>query len=292
MATSTGGAFFYSKLMQVEDAIAEWRRWEVGVEPSIVRVFSEGLNHITAKLQTDNEYLVLKIFQGSGQNEVAAQSWANALGLAPKFRFIDSELRYAVMDCVVDINLSQRAVSVTDLRAIGQTLRSLHTATGWPVVSTVFDPLGVCDTYLSQAGERANALHQQIKPFIEEFANDQTPWCYCHNDLVPENILVGDGRAIFIDWEYSNYHNPWFDIAGIIYYFGLSRRQIDALFEAYALVSAPQKQRRVFYSSQITLLWIDILWHLMRSGENAWPQLRTKEQDLHRLVKKIEGLKE
>lgn len=48
--------------------------------------------------------------------------------------------------------------------------------------------------------------------------------CPCHNDLVPENILINKNKLFFIDWEYSGMNTPLFDIAA---FFLESRLSID-----------------------------------------------------------------
>ncbi len=55
----------------------------------------------------------------------------------------------------------------------------------------------------------------------------------CHNDLVPENMLLQDDRLFFIDWEYSGLNDPLFDIATIIEEAHLSKEAADFLLETY-----------------------------------------------------------
>ena len=55
----------------------------------------------------------------------------------------------------------------------------------------------------------------------------------CHNDLVPENMLLQDDRLFFIDWEYSGLNDPLFDIATIIEEGNLSMEAADFLLEIY-----------------------------------------------------------
>lgn len=55
----------------------------------------------------------------------------------------------------------------------------------------------------------------------------------CHNDLVPENMLLQDDLLFFIDWEYSGLNDPLFDIATIIEEAHLSKEAADFLLETY-----------------------------------------------------------
>lgn len=55
----------------------------------------------------------------------------------------------------------------------------------------------------------------------------------CHNDLLPGNILVGDGGIWLIDWEYGGFGNPLFDLGGIASNNGFSPDEERLLLEAY-----------------------------------------------------------
>jgi len=43
-----------------------------------------------------------------------------------------------------------------------------------------------------------------------------------HNDLLPANILRGEGRLWLIDWEYGGFNTPLFDLAGLASNAGLA----------------------------------------------------------------------
>ena len=52
----------------------------------------------------------------------------------------------------------------------------------------------------------------QVK--LETLSDDDTELVPSHNDLVLENILIGDSRQIWIiDWEYASMASPWWDLA-------------------------------------------------------------------------------
>ena len=46
--------------------------------------------------------------------------------------------------------------------------------------------------------------------------NINSKLCPCHNDLVPENILLKDKDIFFIDWEYSGMNSYLFDISAFL----------------------------------------------------------------------------
>ena len=56
--------------------------------------------------------------------------------------------------------------------------------------------------------------------------------CFCHNDLVAENIIAAPD-VMFLDWEYACDNDPLFDLATVVAHHELSNRQADLLLDAY-----------------------------------------------------------
>ena len=56
--------------------------------------------------------------------------------------------------------------------------------------------------------------------------------CLCHNDVHSLNV-VDDGALRLIDWEYSGYGDPMFDLASICVYHRYTRPERERLLEAY-----------------------------------------------------------
>ena len=71
---------------------------------------------------------------------------------------------------------------------------------------------------------KADVLDRAIGP---------TELVVCHNDLLPGNILIGDGGMWLIDWEYAGFGNPLFDLGGIASNNGFSPAEERVLLEAY-----------------------------------------------------------
>lgn len=273
--------------MQLDEALAQWRHWGLGREPEILEIFSQGLNHRTAKLSGDAQPLVLKVFNYSGEHEVASQEAAATAGFAPSIIYTDSEFRYAVMQLAVGSSPIPGNVSDREIQAIAGALHQLHRSPVNTVTSARFDLVRFCEDYLGEAGQKAVQLHSNIAPLLDEYAQDTTPWCWCHNDLVAANVFVDGSQAHLIDWEYANLHNPWFDLAAIVLYLKLTREQARTLLKAYELFQPNLVEARIFLVSQVALLWGDMLWHLAKFGEAYWSNLVEKEQQLDDLLRKL-----
>ncbi|WP_179109013.1 phosphotransferase family protein, partial [Rodentibacter caecimuris] len=80
-----------------------------------------------------------------------------------------------------------------------------------------------------------------------DYKYKKLPLVPCHNDLVPENILISDNKTYFIDWEYSGMNYPLFDIS--------------ALFLESNLDYFQQKDFLRYYNNSINLddIYLDIM---------------------------------
>ena len=76
-----------------------------------------------------------------------------------------------------------------------------------------------------------------------EAAVGPTQIVLAHNDLLPGNILMGDGRLWLIDWEYAGLGNPLFDLGGLASNNCFDAAEERLLLEAY------------FDSPQISAVW-------------------------------------
>lgn len=275
-------------LIKLEDALAQWRRWGVATEPLITKHFQDGLNHTTCLIDVAGEALVVKLFTAPSTLAIKAQQWAAEIGIAPNLVYVDRQFRYVVMRYTDAGSLrdSWRATE-QNLAALAKGLTQMHTGENGQRSTAGFDIGGFCESYLVAAGDKAQRIHQTIIPLIDEYKKDQTPWCYCHNDLVAANCFITEGTAQFIDWEYADWHNPWFDIAAIIYYLRLDRAQAEVLLGNYKEGWQNYLDSRIFFTSQVVLLWGDMLWHLAKFGESYWSELTVKYDDLNKLLNSL-----
>jgi len=58
-------------------------------------------------------------------------------------------------------------------------------------------------------------LHQQSRRIERAFAMAPMPPVPCHNDLLPANVLFGDGRVWLLDFEYAGMNDVFFDLANL-----------------------------------------------------------------------------
>jgi len=270
--------------------LEHWQDYGIGCKPALVRTFTAGLNHASYLLQVAQQKLVLKIFTNPQPNAIRAQQWAAKLGLAPNINFVSQEHDLILMQHVESDTINATKIRSEDLVKFGAALKLLHHSPSESLHKELgeFDLLQFCHEYLHGLDEEIKTLHTRLLPALEPFINDTTAWTLCHNDLVSENCFVERGKVVFIDWEYAQLHNPWFDLAGIVLYFDLSQKQAKVLFDGYQYGWSEKVATPIYYSTLIALLWIDILWHLAKYGMNYSLSMQSKWARLSGLASELD----
>lgn len=275
---------------ELESALGEWQRWPIDGEPDVIKQFDAGLNHKTALIETSSGYLVLKVFTAGADKALASQLWAANINISPSIIFESVETNYCLMEYVGERSLAEYPINDSDLQALAFSLQAMHSAPAESIATQTgeFDIFYWCNQYLPSAGSHATLIHQTLLEILKAYTVDATERCFCHNDLVAENCFIKDGRAIFIDWEFAQKHNPWFDLASIVYYLNLDTEQSRLFLNAYQPGWEEKISDSIFISSQIALLWGDMLWHLAKYGESFWPSLAEKMRDLRYLARQLD----
>jgi thiamine kinase-like enzyme len=84
------------------------------------------------------------------------------------------------------------------------------------------------------------------------------PQALCHNDLVCQNVLEGDGLAL-IDWEYAGMGDPFFDLAIVVQHHELEENLARHFLAAYLQHQPDEKElerlakQRRFYKALLNL---------------------------------------
>ncbi|RBP53692.1 phosphotransferase [Arenicella xantha] len=251
--------------------LKHWKDWGLAGQPRVLEYFTAGQNHTAALVEANQQQWVVKLFDHSFDIAVSAQSWAAEQQIAPPIVYANNDL--AVMTYV-----AARPFETADLARLAHTLGTLHQSTNTEL--SRFDFMSFCNQYLATADALTKQQHRTLLPVLQQFIDDPTPWCPCHNDLVRSNCLFTNERAWLIDWEYAMQHNPWFDLAAIILYFELDTKQSTRFLNAYSsaylnsgssqdsLDWAAKIDQPIFQAAQLALLWGDLLWHLNKYGNH------------------------
>lgn len=93
----------------------------------------------------------------------------------------------------------------------------------------------------------------------------------CHNDLVPENILLQNENLYFIDWEYAGMNDPVFDIAAFFLESRINQDEQNLFLETYYIdqEELPDIKRDIMlYQFTQDVLWF--VWTLIKAEEHEY----------------------
>jgi len=111
----------------------------------------------------------------------------------------------------------------------------------------------------------------------------------CHNDLVPENLVKDEtGRMYLIDWEYSGFNDPMWDVAAHLLEGEFSKDE-EELFLSYYFengITDIQKQKIEIFKMCQDILWS--AWTIIKEAKGE--DLGTYGKD--RLARAVKGEKE
>lgn len=175
------------------------------------------------------------------RNEVACQTAAHALGLAPE---IVHEAPGVLVSNYLDARpLRPEAVRRPEvLHRLAAELRVLHGG-WWRVEGMIlyFCPLQTVLTYARTAEALGARRPREVEGWLED-SRRLTRWLrpfrpvLCHNDLLAANLLdePSSGRIRLVDWEYSGMGHPLFDLANAASNADLDADGEEAFLTCYA----------------------------------------------------------
>jgi thiamine kinase-like enzyme len=96
-----------------------------------------------------------------------------------------------------------------------------------------------------------------------EAAQIPLPIVFGHHDLLPANLIEGNGRLWLIDFEYAGFSTAMFDLAGLAANAGLDEEESVALLAAYFQRSPDQPLRRSHLAMQCASLLREAMWSMV-----------------------------
>ena len=101
-------------------------------------------------------------------------------------------------------------------------------------------------------------MDQAFYRLLERLETIGTDCLPCHNDLVPENLILdADGRMYLIDWEYSGFNDPMWDLASHLLESEFQPQEEELYLQYYFEGEAPETAREKIRIYEILQ---DILW--------------------------------
>ncbi|WP_245853286.1 choline kinase family protein [Pasteurella oralis] len=177
--------------------------------------------------------------------------------------------QYLSESCTLD---HQNVKTFSNLKLIAEKLYLLHQS---PIkLANRFNVFEEFDKYINllknkdafyQYSENMPELLAFFQMIKTDFSYNQSFLAVCHNDLVPENILLKGEQVYFIDWEYSGMNDPMFDLAAFFLEAKLNKAEQDFFLQCYFKKQEDIEEalmKIAFYQFTQDVLWF--VWTLVK----------------------------
>lgn len=162
-----------------------------------------------------NNKFVLKKYQEYKPGKIEIQKLAAKAGIAPKILHTNPQEKFILMEYAgkAPVQMDQNTI-----KHFADFLKALHKIEA-PESLPIYDPISISDEYYLYLKEK-NIPKQILDKLsdLPELRSCQRP-SICHNDLNPNNLLLGRAKLIAIDWDWSGINDPYYDLGSICMWF-------------------------------------------------------------------------
>ncbi len=207
--------------------------------------------------------------------EAAACRAANACGLAPEI--IHHEPGALVMAFIQAKTLSKADVAQPEMRLrIVSLLQRCHRDMPRRLLgaSLMFWVFQVNRRYLATITQGSSRLVARLAEFSK--LNDKLETklgpiqpTFCHNDLLPANILDDGEKLWLLDWEYAGWNTPLFDIANLASNADLDSEQTTDLLKSYLGRTPSGHEQSATQVLVCASLLRELLWSLVQEQHSS-----------------------
>ena len=165
------------------------------------------------------------------ENEIFILSQLKILDFSPEVLFSDLSYGILVWRYIegIEFSLDEDSNKVF-LKTLGTELKKIHEIDLPKSKKKYFsNDINFYRNLLNEVPENI-ILHRGFD--LYDKLNNSDDYVFSHNDLNKTNLLWRD-RLFFLDWEYSSFNNPFFDIASISNAYNLSKVDRAILWKAY-----------------------------------------------------------
>ena len=165
------------------------------------------------------------------ENEIFTLSQLKILDFSPEVLFSDLSYGILVWRYIEGIEFSlDKDSNKVFLKTLGTELKKIHDIDLPKSKKKYFsNDINFYRNLLKEVPENI-ILHRGFD--LYDKLNNSDNYVLSHNDLNKTNLLWRD-RLFFLDWEYSSFNNPFFDIASISNAYNLSKVDRAILWKAY-----------------------------------------------------------
>lgn len=294
--------------------ITNYLHQAIGTKPEEIRgiEFSGGMTNKNYKITLmDGNELLIRV-PGAGTNSLVNRhnEMINSKSIAaleidvPTFYF-NAQDGVKIAKYVKNAQtLSKQTAGITNnMENIATILKKLHTSD--IKMNNAFSFISIMQDYESVIITKTNKYYidKKYPNFSKkkekiELLNDKIQQlksfslCPCHNDLVPENFIKSsEGKLFLIDWEYSGYNNPFWDLAAYILESELTNIEEQKFLEFYFQRPLLEEEyfQLNFYKAVQDVLWS--LWTIVKElhGESFGDYGHNRYERGYKLLKGLES---
>lgn len=280
------------RLLSAEDALSRVPGFKEHVDRRNITPIAGGLTNRSFLVDSGSERLVLRLDaeQTSAigldrHTELQILRNAAEASLAPQVRYAEPEAGILLYEYLPGAVWTRASLDDDDnLDRAASLLRDVHAL---PASGVVLDFLAAANRYATVVS-RNTELRADAALWVDIVRATPEPaaGCCCHNDVIASNIIgdLRDRRLKLLDWEYACDNDPWFDVASLIAYHDLDRRQSDRLLQAYA--GGPASEARERLELQLRLYdAIQALWLAARYVIAPKSEHRARLEQLRRRIR-------
>ena len=219
------------------------------------------------------------------ENEIFTLSRIKILGNTPEVLFSDLSHGILIWRYIEGIEFSLDEKSSSDfLKKLGNEIKKIHDIDTPKNKKKYFsNDINFYRNLLSDFPE--NVILRKGFNLYDKLNNSDN-YVFSHNDLNKKNLLWRD-RFFFLDWEYSSFNHPLFDIASISNAYNLSKVDRAILWKAYtnnesSLLNDKNLREWMLFCHHLEYIWSI---SLIQNGK-----IDPKHLNLRKLEKKIENI--
>ena len=257
---------------RLQNALLDWPAW-CRRQPRVVRQLKGGRTNDSYLLQAGHRHYVLRINSSSSDAldldrsaEISAFNTAAKAGIGAQLVYCDPRQHYLVTRYIAGRQWRSTDLCVDGgVERLASLVRAIHHL---EPVGKVLDIRHKAENYWAHLpqnatlAEQLSALRPQVEVHIAAAEQHNSGLLLCHNDLLAENLIVGDKARLYaIDWEYAALGDPYFDLAVIVEEHGLDNRLIERLLSAYHGSDRLADYNRRLYHHRVIYCYVTLLWY-------------------------------
>ncbi|KEH88681.1 choline kinase [Clostridium novyi A str. 4540] len=243
-----------------------------------------GMTNTNYKVDFDNKSLVIRIPQNNTKkminrvDEKINSYLAYKSNVDESFLFIDDLSGIKISNFLGEGQMltPESAKKFGNMKIVIQLLKKLHSSN--IEFNNIFNPFDMIqkyeDIFMEQNGQMFEGYMKLKKDIFRYKSILQTldiKLVPCHNDTVPENFILNNGKLNLIDWEYSGMNDYIWDLAAHILECGFSEKEEKQFLNLYfcnQVVSDNTIFRINLYKVMQDLLWSIWTKIKMNQGED------------------------